>query len=120
MRDILDRWRLRRETYRNDGALVSGERIAEQVVADLEAALQDTPESALVSLAEAGRLCGYRPDTLRRKIDAGELRDYGTPHRPRVRVGELPRKVDCLLNSDADASIEESRRRTALGLISAA
>jgi hypothetical protein len=120
LRTMLERWRAKRDLYAQDGALVSGATIIGQVVSDLEAAIQDGGSVELVSLTEAARLCGYTADSLRRKIHAGELTDYGQPHKPRVAVQELPRKVDCLLNRGESGSIAESRRRTARGLISAA
>jgi hypothetical protein len=117
--DVLERWRSRCETYRTDGALVSGEKIATQVVADLEEALRTEAARELVGLADAGRLCGYSPDTIRRKIDAGELRDYGSAHRPRVRISELPRKAGSLLTQPKGAKLENSKQGIARAVIQA-
>jgi hypothetical protein len=59
---------------------------------ELETALAASNE-ARVSLNDAARLSGYSPDHLGRLIREGKMRNYGTRHRPRVRVGDLPRKA---------------------------
>jgi hypothetical protein len=119
LRTMLERWRTRRDLYAQDGALVSGATIAGQVVSDLEAAFQDPTADDLVTLAEASRLCGYTPDTLRRKIDAGELMDYGQKHRPRVRVSELPRKAGSLLTRPECATFAGSKQGIARAVLHA-
>lgn len=46
-----------------------------------------------LTLTAAAALCGYSTDTLRRYINEGLLGDYGQPNAPRVRRGDLPRKL---------------------------
>jgi hypothetical protein len=58
---------------------------------DLDAAAHDASEEAL-SLEEAAKESGFHPDSLGRKIRAGQLTNVGTKRRPRVRRGDLPKK----------------------------
>ena len=73
------------------GALVQGDRLIDEILADLDAVEREA-RGELVKLSEASRACGYTPDHLRVLIRSGKLTDYGRPHAPRVRLDELPRK----------------------------
>lgn len=73
------------------GALVQGDRLIDEILADLDAVEREA-QGKLVKLSEASRACGYTPDHLRVLIRTGKLTDYGRPHAPRVRLDELPRK----------------------------
>jgi len=73
------------------GALVQGDRLIDEVLADLDA-LERERDRRLLKLSEASRACGYTADHLRVLIRAGKLTDYGRPHAPRVRLEELPVK----------------------------
>ena len=73
------------------GALVQGDRLIDEILADLDA-IEREEKGKLVKLSEASRACGYTPDHLRVLIRSGKLTDYGRPHAPRVRLDELPRK----------------------------
>jgi hypothetical protein len=73
------------------GALVQGDRLIDEILADLDAVEREA-RGKLVKLAEASRACGYTPDHLRVLIRSGKLTDYGRPHAPRVRLDELPKK----------------------------
>jgi hypothetical protein len=73
------------------GALVQGDRLIDEVLADLDE-VEREHHGRLLKLAEAARTCGYSADHLRVLIRAGKLNDYGRPHAPRVRLDELPVK----------------------------
>lgn len=73
------------------GALVQGDRLIDEILADLDA-VEREQRSQLLKLSEASRACGYTADHLRVLIKAGKLIDRGRPHAPRVRLDELPSK----------------------------
>jgi hypothetical protein len=73
------------------GALVQGDRLIDEILADLDA-IEREVRGKLVKLSEASRACGYTPDHLRVLIRAGKLTDYGRRHAPRVRLDELRKK----------------------------
>jgi hypothetical protein len=73
------------------GALVQGDRLIDEILADLDA-MEREARGKLVKLSEASRACGYTADHLRVLIRAGKLTDHGRPHAPRVRLDELPKK----------------------------
>ncbi len=73
------------------GALVQGDRLIDEILADLDA-IEREVRGKLVKLSEASRACGYTADHLRVLIKSGKLADYGRPHAPRVRLDELPKK----------------------------
>lgn len=69
--------------------------------------------SRLVSLSEAGSLCGYSDDHLGKLVRAGILKNYGRKHAPRVRVAELPQKSSHL-RDQSSANTHSSRKRIVL------
>ncbi|SRR6266513_880228 len=56
-------------------------------------AWMDHRDGELLDLTSAARICGYSPDQLRRYLDNGRLTDHGRDGAPRVRRGDLPRKL---------------------------
>jgi hypothetical protein len=48
-------------------------------------------ENGLVNLTQAHALCGLSTRQLSRMLENGNLRDYGRPNAPRIRIGDLPR-----------------------------
>ena len=114
---MLKRWRIKHETYSEDGALVSGAKLAEQIVEELEALLHSRSSGELVTLSEAARLSGFSADYLRRLIRKGDLEDHGKPHKPLLALESLPRKPGCLLNRAEDANVPEPKRRVAFSVI---
>jgi hypothetical protein len=73
------------------GALVQGDRLIDEILADLDA-IEREQNRHLMKLSEASRTSGYTADHLRVLIRAGKLADYGRPHAPLVRLDELPKK----------------------------
>ena len=90
--DVLTKWRHLAEEWRALGASVSGEKVAEAIVADLTA-LDAGQAERLLSPTDAARVSGYHPESIARLVRTGKLTNYGTPHRPRVKLAELPRKA---------------------------
>src|SRR5688500_16967490 len=87
--DLVVRWREQAAQYDRDGQ--PGGRLLGRVAKELEAALVEH-DSTLVGLNDGARLSGYSADHLGRLVKSGKLQNYGSKHRPRVRIGELPRK----------------------------
>lgn len=116
---IIDRWKERRDLYRADAALVSGEKIADQVIQDLEAALHADADE-LVTLTQAATESGFSADYLGRLVRSGKLANHGRKNAPRVAVSDLPRKPGYLPLAAGDTTLAGSKRRTALSVITAA
>ena len=72
-------------------ALVRGERLIDEILADLDS-VERQQNGRLLKLSQASRACGYTADHLRVLMKAGKLTDYGRRHAPRVRLDELPMK----------------------------
>ncbi len=89
---VLRAWLIgRRDELARLGALVQGERLLDEVLAELDAVAREA-NGKLLKLSDAASACGYTADHLRTLIKAGKLTDYGQPHAPRVRCDELPLK----------------------------
>jgi len=92
VREALDELRERGAKVRK---WTGDERLAH--VYDLAAALVEEAVAAdaneLLNLTEAAAASGFSARTLSRRIEAGELENYGRPNAPRVRRGDLPRKA---------------------------
>lgn len=119
LHQVIEHWRARRDQYRQDGALVVGEKIAALVVADLEAVLAAEADT-LVTLAQASAESGFSADYLGRLVRSGKLTNYGRKNAPRVAMSELAKKPGYLRPAASAATVGESKRRTALSVISAA
>ena len=63
----------------------------EDRAAELETALTQQ-DAELVTLTEAARISGYSRDHLGRLVRSGALQNFGRPHAPKLRRGDLPRK----------------------------
>jgi hypothetical protein len=87
--DLVTRWREQAAEYERDGQ--PGARLLSRVAEELEAAMAENAE-AVVGLNDGARLCGYSADHLGRLVRGGKIQNHGTRNRPRVRVGDLPRK----------------------------
>lgn len=64
----------------------------EDRAAEVEAALRER-DAELVSLTDAARISGYTADHLGRQVRRGILKNYGRSNAPKVRRGDLPRKL---------------------------
>ena len=84
------RWRLDAVRYEED-RLPTVAAVLLRCAEQLEGATREQ-ESALVTLSEGGRLSGYSPRQLSRLMHHGRIPNYGTETRPKVAIGDLPRK----------------------------
>ena len=105
--DLLARWEADESALRRRGAASQADVLAGcigELRADLEAHRLET-----LSLHDAAREAGMTYKGLQKAVAAGRVRNAGTPNRPRVRRGDLPRK--------ARASQGPDLVGTALGLV---
>lgn len=62
-----------------------------RAAAELEA--ERSTDVVTVTPTEAAAVTHYHPESICRLIRTGKVTNYGTKHRPRVRLDELPRKA---------------------------
>jgi hypothetical protein len=86
------KWSTRLAEWRRLGVSVSGEKVAEEILSDVKAIGAERSD-ALLSPAEAGAVANYHPESICRLVRTGKVKNYGTKHRPRVKLGELPTKA---------------------------
>ncbi len=89
--EVLDRWRARQAEWTALGVSLSGEKIATEVLKDMESLL-DAEGSEPLRLTEAARRTGYRADYIGRLIRDGKVPNAGRPKAPLVRLRDLPKK----------------------------
>jgi hypothetical protein len=87
--DLVDRFRVEADKARRyaPGAASAWEDAAQLLEDHLHGR-----DDELLNLTQAAAESGYSPDSIRRFFNEGLLKDYGGPHRPRIRRGDLPRK----------------------------
>ena len=90
--ELLTKWAARREEWKTLGVTVSGERVAEEILNDVRAVNQAAVEQ-LMTPTEAAKETGYHPESIARLARRGNVPNYGKPHRPLVRLADLPRKA---------------------------
>ena len=89
--DLTAQWRDEANTLRRRGA--SAQAVAlESCADDLERALRER-DNELLNLTEAALLSGYSSEHLGRMVRDGVIPNAGRPNAPRIRHGDLPRKV---------------------------
>jgi hypothetical protein len=104
------KWRVRLEEWRRLGVSVNGEKLAEELLGDLEA-LERSAALGVLTLNEAHELGGYSVDHLQRMVATGQLENVGRKHRPRIRLRDVPVKPGHALPNAPDASHFSVRRR---------
>lgn len=87
---LAQRWRLEAVRYEAD-RLPTVAAVLLRCADQLECAARES-ESALVTLTDGARLSGYSPRQLSRLVHRGRIPNYGSETRPKVAVGDLPRK----------------------------
>ena len=88
--DLPSAWRTRAENLERYAAPAAA---AFRTAADeLEETIRSADEEKL-TLAVASTESGYAARTLREKLAKGEIPNAGQKHRPRIRRGDLPRRV---------------------------
>lgn len=88
----------------------------EDRAAELEAALQEH-DSEPVTLTEAARISGYSADHLGRLVRKGVIRNCGAPNAPKLRRGDLPRKLTLPRASASPKRVGASRRQVAQAIL---
>jgi hypothetical protein len=89
--ELQTKWEARRDEWRRLGVSVNGEKLAEELLADL-AAVDVTLHDVTMSPSEAAAVSNYHPESITRLVRQGKIPNYGTKHRPRVRASDLPKK----------------------------
>lgn len=90
--ELFLKWTARREEWGALSVSVSGAAIAEEVLSDITAASTAAGE-VTVTPTEAAAATNYHPESIARLVRTGKVKNYGTKHRPRVRLSELPKKT---------------------------
>src|SRR5205085_1614633 len=88
---LKSRWTVRRNELRETDAWVSGAKLCDQLLADLER-LWTEEDSTELTLMEAARASGYSADHLRRLVRLGRLPASHRGRRLFFRSADLPRK----------------------------
>jgi len=117
-------WERRRDEYARLHAQIDAATLIDHLLADLELATANHHET-LLTLTQAARACGYSADHLGRLVRTGQLTNHGRRHAPRVRSGDLPRRIQrqpavpggapTTYDPVADAWALRSRQRTGHG-----
>lgn len=105
---LVQRWRDHASLFRRYRDNQQAEWLEDRA-AELEAALR-AQEDELVNLIEAALISGYSADHLGRQVRAGVLKNFGRPNAPKVRRGDLPRKLP-LPGTDANRDLLGASRR---------
>ena len=90
--NFITHWTRRREEFQRLNVLVNGASLCDEVLKDFESFI-DTEENALLTLKEAAQHSGYSQDHLGRLVRDGNLHNHGRQGAPRIRKGDVPRKV---------------------------
>ena len=89
--ELRARWHQRRDEWARLGVQLDGAKLADEVLADLDALERDA-QLGTVTLKEAHLIGGYSIDHLQRLVAGGELENVGRKHRPRIRRSDVPIK----------------------------
>ena len=108
--ELRERWNARREAYLESGAAVDGVKLADLVLAELDA-LDATMHAESVTLKEASLIGGYSADHLQRLVASGQLENVGRKGKPRLRRCDVPRKPGHALREPAARNEVADRRR---------
>lgn len=105
---LLANWRARREEFARFGAIVDGATLCDELLAELDCALQER-DSAVLTLCEAAALSGYTADHLGRLIRQGRIPNGGRRGAPRIRVRDIPVRPCTEPGENDDAGPDERR-----------
>ena len=103
LKALAKKWREDAVVYERD-ALEPLARVTNRHADELEKWLR-TAGDALLGLTDAARATGYSPDHLGRLVRSGKLPNYGRAGCPKVRLSDLPRKIQRLAR-DHDSSYD--------------
>ena len=108
--ELRERWNARRAVYVEGGAAVDGVKLADLVLAELDA-LDATIHTESVTLKEASLIGGYSADHLQRLVASGQLENVGRKGKPRLRRCDVPRKPGHALPESGIRNEVTARRR---------
>ncbi len=91
VRNLVAEWRARAELFRRHGVEQAAATI-EVLAAELEAVLQ-ADDGRRLTLRQGSEESGYSVDHLARLVREGKLANVGRKYAPRVRRGDLPKRV---------------------------
>jgi predicted DNA-binding transcriptional regulator AlpA len=94
-------WERRRDDFAQLRAQIDAATLIDQLLADLALATAEH-HTALLTLTQAAHVSGYSADHLGRLVRIGELTNYGRSHAPRVRSGDLPRRLRRSVGAPSD------------------
>lgn len=115
--DLIAKWTARGAGWRDDGgALVPGEAIARQIVADLQAVDQSYTNEP-VTLREAAMFGGYSYAHLQRLVADKVIPDIGRKGSPRIRRADVPIKAGHGLREPAGADQLSARRQIVASVV---
>ena len=109
--ELVAGWQREATGLRRWGATAQAE-VLDRCAADVEQALRDQG-AELLSLTEAATASGYTPDHLRHLINDGKITNLGRKGAPRLRRGDLPRKLPLPSTSTGPHLLGASRRQIA-------
>lgn len=89
--DMIERWRQRKSDFARFGGQVDGQKVADQVIADLTQVAIDRDEATL-TLSDAAAESGYSSRQLARMIHDGRIPNAGRANAPKILRKDLPRK----------------------------
>jgi hypothetical protein len=101
--ELVAHWTQTASDFKRLGVLVPGDRVIEELLADLESVLRNEDTQPL-TLTEASLLSGYSRDHLSRLVRTGKIPNAGLHHRPRIQRADLPRSAN-RLRVEADQAI---------------
>jgi hypothetical protein len=115
--ELADKWATEAKTLRERYYDDKGAKMCEDKRAELLQTISNAL-SATLNLTQAGKESGYHPGHLGRLVKEGKLKNYGSPLRPKVRRGDLPRKPrNPLRESDAIQSVGTTRPEIARAVV---
>jgi hypothetical protein len=85
-------WGKQRDDFARYGAQVDGAALIDRMLSDLEEATTDHHDVVL-NLTDAAAECGYHAESLGRMVRNGEIPNYGRKGAPRVKRGDLPKRL---------------------------
>lgn len=115
---LVERWKREAQQASERFGLPSHAHLILKHVEDLEHAVSEMDNEHL-SLTDAANECGYSPDHLGRLVKDGSLHNHGSKHRPKVRRGDLPKKVcsERLQESETTFTVGLTRKQIARAVV---
>ena len=95
--EFLAKWTAEAEAMHRRGARVNGAGLCSEILADFRSVVASHPDPDVTfNLTQAASYSGYSREHLGRLVKAGKICNAGRPCAPRIRRGDLPRKLGIL------------------------